>query len=118
MSKPLESKIENYLKEQIKRINGLCYKFQSSVNGVPDQIVIYNGHIYFVEVKRPGEKPRANQIHIHKEISERGVSVHTVDSINEVHDFMRQILKVEPVKNQEKTVKRKSKIISKSAFDV
>ena len=77
---PLESKIETYLKNQIKNIGGLCYKFKSTVNGVPDQLVIYDRTMHLVEVKRPGEKPRANQVHVHSQIKKQGVPVYTVDT--------------------------------------
>ncbi|MCR6108592.1 VRR-NUC domain-containing protein [Salipaludibacillus agaradhaerens] len=93
MSKtPLESKIETYLKDQIKGIGGLCYKFKSAVNGVPDQIVIYNKAIHLVEVKRPGERPRANQEHIHAQIAKQGVTVYTVDTTNAVDVFIKTVL--------------------------
>ncbi|WP_218832382.1 VRR-NUC domain-containing protein [Shouchella clausii] len=98
MSKnPLESKIETYLKDQIKNIGGLCYKWKSTVNGVPDQIVIFNGAIHFIEVKRPGEKPRANQIHVHKQINKQDIPVHTVDTTEKVDAFIHKVLKTEPV---------------------
>lgn len=93
---PLESRIETYLKNQIKAIGGLCYKFKSTVNGVPDQLVIYDKTMHLVEVKRPGEVPRANQIHVHTKIKKQGVQVHTVDTEKSVDDFIRNTLKTEP----------------------
>jgi hypothetical protein len=93
---PLESKIETYLKNQIKTVGGLCYKFKSTVNGVPDQLVIYNGTMYLVEVKRPGEKPRANQVHVHGQIKKQGVPVYTVDTETGVDTFIKDVLKAEP----------------------
>lgn len=95
--KDLESKIETYLKDQIRAIGGLCYKFKSTVNGVPDQLIIFNGGMYLVEVKRPGEKPRANQINVHKQINQQGVPVYNVDSTEVIDDFLRDILKQEPI---------------------
>lgn len=93
---PRESKIETYLKEQIKNIGGLCYKWKSTVNGVPDQIVIFKGSIHFIEVKRPGEKPRANQIHVHSQINKQDVLVYTVDTEAAVDTFIKGVLKAEP----------------------
>ena len=58
----LESKIEKELRIQVKTIGGKAYKFSSpGNNGVPDRIVIYNGHCYFVELKKQGEDLRPMQ---------------------------------------------------------
>lgn len=95
--KPRESQIETYLKQQIKHIGGLCYKFKSTVNGVPDQLVIFKGNLYLIEVKRPGETPRAHQVHIHQQIENQGVPVYTVDTEKAVDDFIRNTLQVKPV---------------------
>lgn len=48
-----ESQIENYLKREIEKLNGLCLKFVSPGNkGVPDRIIILpNGQIIFAELK-------------------------------------------------------------------
>lgn len=103
---PLESKIETYLKNQIKTIGGLCYKFKSTVNGVPDQLVIFNKNMYLVEVKRPNEIPRANQVHVHNQIQKQGVPVYTVDTVLAIDSFIKDILGVDPPVNNKS---RKSK---------
>lgn len=92
MKNPLESKIESYLKQQIKRIGGLCFKWKSTVNGVPDQVIIYDGQTYLVEVKRPGETPRANQVNVHRQIHERGVTVYTVNTNQSIDVFIQDVL--------------------------
>ena len=97
-AKPRESKIETYLKQQIKHIGGLCYKFKSTVSGVPDQLVIFNGQMHLVEVKRPGETPRPNQVHVHGQIEKQGVPVHTVDTKETVDAFIKDVLQVESAK--------------------
>lgn len=112
---PLESKIETYLKTQIKNIGGLCYKFKSTVNGVPDQLVIYEGNMYLVEVKRPNEIPRANQVHIHNEIQKRGVTVYTVDTTNKIDEFIRDVLKAKPIHKKDD---RPVTIQSKDTFKI
>ncbi|MGX1195810.1 VRR-NUC domain-containing protein [Metabacillus sp. SLBN-84] len=104
MSKnPIESKIETYLKNQIKAVGGLCYKFKSTVNGVPDQLVIFDGRMHLVEVKRPGEKPRANQVHVHKQIQNQRVPVHTVDTEEAVDLFVKEVLDARPPESTKKT---------------
>lgn len=103
MKNTLESKIESYLKQQIKRLGGLCYKWKSTVNGVPDQIIIYNGQTHLVEVKRPGEKPRPSQVSIHRQIREQGVPVYTVDTNESIDAFIQDVLHAE-VPTKTKTV--------------
>lgn len=98
MSKnPRESKIETYLKEQIAACGGLCYKFKSTVSGVPDQLVIYRGGLYLVEVKRPGKVPRTNQRLVHATIKKQGVTVYNVDREQQVDDFIANVLHAKPV---------------------
>lgn len=117
MSKTRESYIENYLNKMIKNIGGLSYKFTSVVNGVPDRIIIYNGKIYLVEVKKPNEKPRANQVHIHKKINEQNVPVYVIDTTEGVDDFVTKTLKAEIITNSTPTNKPVT-FRSKSAFDI
>lgn len=93
----LESKIETYLKDQVKALGGLAFKFKSSVNGVPDQIIMMDGVAHFVEVKRPGQKPRADQVNMQNKIIAQGIPVHNVSTHREVDDFIRITLKHKPV---------------------
>jgi len=102
-TQPLESKIETYLKNQIRAIGGLCYKFKSTVNGVPDQLIIYDGHMYLVEVKRPNETPRLDQQHVHKQIAKRGVTVYTVSTYQEIDHFINHTLQADIPKQIPKT---------------
>lgn len=103
MTRPLESKIESYFKDQMKAIGALAFKFKSTVNGVPDQIVIFKGNVHFAELKRPDEKPRANQIYVHKQIEKQGVPVYTLNTKEKVDEFIRQVLKEEPQDINQKT---------------
>lgn len=115
VKKPLESKIETYLKQQIKGIGGLCYKFKSTVNGVPDQLIIFNGNMYLVEVKRPGEVPRANQVHVHGQIKKQGVPVYNVDTEESIDAFIKNVLHAEPLilaENKPITIKGKNMFVS------
>ena len=66
----LESKIQARI---IKRLEAQGYYVVKLIltnkNGIPDLLVLKDGKAFFVEVKRPGEKPRPlqgrqrNQIH-------------------------------------------------------
>lgn len=90
----LESTIETYFKHQIKRAGGLAFKFMSTVNGVPDQLVIHDGVTHYVEVKRPGGKPRADQVRCHAKMATHGATVHVISTNDEVDAFVRDTLGV------------------------
>jgi len=76
-----ESDIETYLRDKTMQAGGLCLKFESpGFNGVPDRIVILNSNTVFVEVKAPGEKPRALQVKRIKQIKARGGKATFLDS--------------------------------------
>lgn len=90
-----ESIVETYFKKQTKLAGGLPLKFISpSQNGVPDQIVLFNGKTYYAEIKAPGEKPRPDQIALHKKFLKHGVTVYVIDSKSDVDNFIKNILKV------------------------
>lgn len=60
---PLESTIEEHLIKKANANGFLCWKFVTpSANGVPDRILIGNGLIFFIELKRPKGKARELQI--------------------------------------------------------
>jgi Holliday junction resolvase len=68
-----ESDIERYLVQRVNAMGGLCWKFTSpGTAGVPDRIVVMNGHTVFVEVKAPGEIPRPLQVKRFRQIDDKG----------------------------------------------
>lgn len=84
-----EKTIEQYLTRKVKKLGGLCWKFVSpGTNGVPDRVILYHGHAIFVELKRPGAKPRALQVQRHKEMRAQGIPVLTIDTKEKVDDFI------------------------------
>ena len=58
-----ESKIENYLVKEIRKLKGRAYKFESPSNaGVPDRLCFLPGGVSFlIETKRPEGKLRPLQ---------------------------------------------------------
>lgn len=88
-----EQKIELYLKKQIKLIGGKAYKFTSpGVSGVPDRVVIIpGGHIYFVELKAPGEELRPLQKAICNQLKNLGCDVRAIDSKEKVDLFIDEV---------------------------
>lgn len=91
MGKP-EGIIETYLYKQANKHDILCYKFTApSTAGVPDRILIGNNKTVFVELKRPGAKPRKLQVAIHNKMREHGAVVFVADTktlVDEIIDFM------------------------------
>lgn len=72
-----EREVEKQLIDEVKKCGGLCEKWISGTVGWPDRIVIIpDGKIGFVEVKRPGEKPRPIQVHRHNQLRQIGVKVY------------------------------------------
>lgn len=88
----IESDVETYFRKEVKKLGGLCYKFTSPQNsGVPDRIVIYNGLVVFVELKKPGEKPRKLQQVEAKKMRAHGAMVFVVDSHKAVDMFITEL---------------------------
>lgn len=86
----LESKIEKKLVSLVRRLGGECLKFVSPGNaGVPDRIVMMpHGEIHFIELKAPGEKPRALQMAVHDRFKRLGFPVTVIDSMKGVEAFV------------------------------
>ena len=82
--------IERYLANKVKQLGGKSFKFVSPGNaGVPDRIVIIpGGHIFFIELKAPGKKPRKLQVVIMNQLKKLGCNVLTIDSKEQVNRFI------------------------------
>lgn len=72
-----ERQIENELVKSVKAAGGMCPKFVApGFDGMPDRIVLMpEGHIGFVEVKAPGQKPRPLQLKRHAQMRALGYQV-------------------------------------------
>lgn len=77
-----ESQIEARLVRRIRDLGGIAYKFTSPARrSVPDRLcVLPEGVSFFVECKRPGEKPTEAQAREHARLLALGHSVYVVDS--------------------------------------
>lgn len=88
-----EGIIENYLVRQAKSHGFLCYKFVSpSCSGVPDRILIGNGHTIFVETKSKTGKLSELQKEIIKEMKKRGATVYVPYTKEQVDSIIQSIL--------------------------
>lgn len=87
-----EVEIEKYLKAQVSRIGGLCWKWTSpGMNGVPDRLVFVAGKCFPVELKAPGKKPTPLQLRVHQILHGVGFQVVVLDSKEAVNEFITRI---------------------------
>ena len=88
-----EKTVEQKLVQAVRAKGGVCWKFVSpSTVGVPDRVVILpGGHIGFVEVKAPGEKPRPVQEVRINQLRGLGATCLVLDSLSEVEAVCDEI---------------------------
>ncbi|GHU75412.1 hypothetical protein AGMMS49992_19350 [Clostridia bacterium] len=89
----LEKNIERRLVAATKKMGGLCLKFVSPGNdGMPDRIVLLpDGKLGFVEVKKHGLRPRPLQLHRHKQLMALGYQAHVLDDPNQIPKILSRI---------------------------
>lgn len=84
--RPLERSVERYLVQRCNELGILCFKFVSPGHaGVPDRVLM--GHdttgaavTLFIEVKRPGERPRPSQVAMITTMRDHGAHAVVADS--------------------------------------
>ena len=86
----LEKQIEQYLNKRVKELNGLTFKWISTVTGVPDRIVILNNQIYLVELKTPTGVVSERQKLVFRQLEEHGQKVHLLRSKSDVENFISE----------------------------
>ena len=88
-----EKVIERKLTLMVKKQGGICPKFVSpGFDGMPDRIVLLPGnHMAFVEVKAPGQKPRALQVSRHTLLRRLGFRVYILDSEEQIGGILDEI---------------------------
>lgn len=81
-----EIAIEKKLVQAVKAAGGIAPKFVSpGFDGMPDRIVLLpGGHVGFVEVKAPGEKPRQLQLARHRLLRGLGFKVYVLDDEQQI----------------------------------
>lgn len=91
-----EAVVENYLRDQAKAHDCLCFKFTpAGINGVPDRILIGYGKTVFVECKsdigalRPQQKLRIRQMR------EAGAEVYVCNTRQLVDELFKTLQKKE-----------------------
>jgi len=88
-----EVTLERRLRSEIQRRGGQARKFVSpGWAGAPDRLVLMpGGRAWFVEVKRPGARPRPLQEYRAKELEALGFQVRVVSSVEELHGFLAEV---------------------------
>lgn len=89
----LERQVEKALVDAIKKAGGIAPKFTSpGTAGMPDRLIILpKGRIAFVELKRPGQKPRPLQTRQMDRLTQLGCMVRTIDHPNQIQDLIYEI---------------------------
>ena len=88
-----EKAIEQKLVSAVRRSGGIAPKLVSpGFDGMPDRMVLMpGGHIAFVEVKAPGEKPRPLQLSRHRLLRRLGFRVYVLDGAEQIETILREI---------------------------
>lgn len=88
-----EKTLECKLVRAVKKVGGIAPKFVSpGTDGMPDRIVLLpGGHLAFVEVKAPGEKPRPLQLARHKLLRGLGFKVYVLDEEQQIGGLLDEI---------------------------
>ena len=88
-----EKVIEQKLVQAVKDRGGICPKFVSpGFDGMPDRLVFLPGrHFGLVEVKAPGEKPRALQVSRHRLLKKLGFHTYILDGIEQIGGILDDI---------------------------
>lgn len=84
-----EAEIEDYLVNRVLELGGEVRKTRwIGRNGAPDRIVMLAGHTIFIELKRPGGKPKPHQMREHARMRRMGQRVEVVDSFARVDEVL------------------------------
>jgi hypothetical protein len=78
-----ESLIQKKIKETHEKDGWIVIKLiQTTLNGVPDLLLIKNGRAVFVEVKQPSKKSTPLQEYVQNKIREKGIDVFEANNPN------------------------------------
>lgn len=95
MTRILERRVEDYLDSKVKELDGFTRKtiYQGRKSAPDRQVFFPNGLLYFVELKRPGEKPRVDQTRELSLLESFGQKVRVLDSMDAVDAFIEEVKK-------------------------
>lgn len=89
-----ESVIEARLRDGVKAMDGICWKFVSpGTTGVPDRIIILpGGKIIFVELKADTGRTSAIQQYRINELRNIGADVRILKGLSQVRAFLEEVM--------------------------
>jgi hypothetical protein len=83
-----ESIVESRFVAEAKKAGHWQCKFTSpGTSGVPDRILIADGEVWFVELKRPDGEPRPLQVYVQNMMRSHGAKVINLDTVEKVIQF-------------------------------
>lgn len=85
----MEKDLENDCNSIAYREFGLLNLKQLSERGVPDRLYFKDGHAFFVEFKAPNGRVSKYQSHIHRQLTQAGMSVYVVDNEEDFREICR-----------------------------
>ena len=89
----LERQEEQYLTKMVQSLGGLSLKLTSLI-GIPDRLVLLpEGKVIFVELKRPGEKPRKIQEARMRQLKKLGFKTYVVDSYEQIDRLLIEVMR-------------------------
>ena len=84
-----EAKVEKYLDSEVQKLGGITRKWVSpGRDGVPDRIVIFDGEVWFIEVKTTDGTLSSAQKREHARLTDAGAFVWTVYGHKGVDEFI------------------------------
>lgn len=84
-----ESDIDKYLTQRVRRIGGFIRPLRwRCLKNAPDKFISFCGP-HFVELKRPGEKPRPEQDREFQRMRDTGTPVWVLSTKDEVDHFIK-----------------------------
>lgn len=91
-----ERDIEKFLVQEVKKKHGKAFKFVSpGTLGVPDRLICLPGGIAcFVELKKPGGKPRPVQRFVFRNLYHLGHRVVVIDNKNTARALMERLCRL------------------------
>ena len=89
-----EKTIEQKFVKAVKAMGGIAPKFTSpGFDGMPDRLMLMpGGRMAFVEVKAPGESPRALQTARHRLLRLLGFQVYVLDSQEDIAKIIEEVM--------------------------
>lgn len=108
-----ENDIETYFVEQC-RLNNIIIAKQTGFVGIPDRLIVGYGRMFFVELKKPGKKPRKSQEEIIRRLRKHGATVYVADNKAQIDEIIQALMEGRNVDGTKKRKPRTKKETDKS----